>query len=67
MALFVIALVAGFAQFGAVASLDDVARHFGHHASSESLQNVVGLSGSVLGIGLAILRLAGRHATRVPR
>jgi MFS family permease len=60
--LFVIALVAGFAQFGAVASLDDVARHFGHHASSESLQNVVGLSGSVLGIGLAILRLASLGA-----
>jgi MFS family permease len=62
LALFVIALVAGFAQFGAVASLDDVARHFGHHASSQSLQNVVGLSGSELGIGLAILRLASLGA-----
>lgn len=57
-----VALVAGFAQFGAVASLDDVARHFGHHASSQSLQSVVGLSGSVLGIGLAILRLASLGA-----
>jgi SHS family lactate transporter-like MFS transporter len=55
-------LVAGFAQFGAVASLDDVARHFGHHASSQSLQSVVGLSGSMLGIGLAILRLASLGA-----
>lgn len=62
VALFLIALVAGFAQFGAVASLDDVARHFGHHASSESLQSVVGLSGSVLGIGLAILRFASLGA-----
>lgn len=62
IALFVVALVAGFAQFGAVASLDDVARHFGHHASSQSLQSVVGLSGSVLGIGLAILRLASLGA-----
>jgi AAHS family benzoate transporter-like MFS transporter len=61
-ALFVIALVAGFAQFGAVASLDDVARHFGHHANKESLQSVVGLSGSVLGIGLAVLRLASLGA-----
>ncbi len=58
VALFLVALVAGFAQFGAVASLDDVARHFGHPATSQSLQSVVGLSGSVLGTGLAILRLA---------
>jgi MFS transporter, AAHS family, benzoate transport protein len=62
VALFVIAMVAGFAQFGAVASLDDVARHFGHHASSQSLQNVVGLSGSELSIGLAILRFASLGA-----
>ncbi|MGA2124435.1 MAG: MFS transporter, partial [Acidimicrobiales bacterium] len=62
IALFVIALVAGFAQFGAVASLDDVARHFGHPAASQSLQNVVGLSGSELGIGLAILRFASLGA-----
>ncbi|MFZ0768861.1 MAG: MFS transporter [Acidimicrobiales bacterium] len=61
-ALFLIALVAGFAQFGAVASLDDVARHFGHHASSQTIQSVVGLSGSVLGIGLAILRFASLGA-----
>ena len=62
IALFAIALVAGFAQFGAVASLDDVARHFGHHTSRDSLQSVVGLSGSVLGIGLAVLRLASLGA-----
>jgi AAHS family benzoate transporter-like MFS transporter len=62
VALFVVALVAGFAQFGAVASLADVARHFGHHASTHSLQSVVGLSGSVLGIGLAVLRLASLGA-----
>ncbi|MHB8379526.1 MAG: MFS transporter [Acidimicrobiales bacterium] len=62
VALFLIALVAGFAQFGAVASLDDVARHFGHHASRQSLQSVVGLSGSVLGVGLAILRFASLGA-----
>ncbi|HEY5267392.1 MAG TPA: MFS transporter [Acidimicrobiales bacterium] len=61
-ALFVVALVAGFAQFGAVASLDDVAKHFGHHANNQSLQSVVGLSGSVLGVGLAILRLASLGA-----
>ena len=45
-----------------MASLADVARHFGHHTSTHSLQSVVGLSGSVLGIGLAVLRLASLGA-----
>ena len=58
VALFFAALVAGFGQFGAVSSLNDVAQHFGHHGSGTSLKSVVGLSGSVLGLGLAILRLA---------
>ncbi len=62
IALFVVALVAGFAQFGAVASLEDVARHFGHPADQQSLQSVVGLSGSQLGVGLAVLRLASLGA-----
>lgn len=62
IALFLIALVAGFAPFGAVASLDKVASYFGHHSSSKSLQSVVGLSGSELGIGLAVLRLASLGA-----
>ncbi len=62
IALFLIALVTGFAPFGAVASLDKVASYFGHHSSSKSLQSVVGLSGSELGIGLAVLRLASLGA-----
>ena len=56
--LFLVALVAGFAQFGAISSLNDVAKHFGHLSSTRSLQSVVGLSGSMLGLGLAALRLA---------
>jgi MFS family permease len=60
--LFLVALVAGFAQFGAVASLNDVAKHFGHVTQSGSLKSQVGLSGSVLGLGLAILRLASLAA-----
>lgn len=56
--LFFIAMASGFAQFGAVASLNDVAHHFGHHTSAKTLQSVVGLSGSVLGIGLGALRLS---------
>ena len=62
VALFLIALFAGFAQFGAVASLNDVARHFGHLSSSGSLRSRVGLSGSMLGIGLGVLRLASLGA-----
>lgn len=60
--LFLVALAAGFAQFGAVTSLNDVARHFGHLSQSGSLKSVVGLSGSVLGIGLAVLRLVSLGA-----
>jgi len=60
--LFFAALVASFAQFGAVASLNDVARHFGHHGAGQSLQGEVGLSGSVLGLGLAVLRLSSLAA-----
>jgi MFS family permease len=60
--LFLVALVAGFAQFGAISSLNDVAKHFGHFSSTKSLQSVVGLSGSKLGLGLAALRLASLAA-----
>lgn len=60
--LFLVALAAGFGQFGAVASLNDVARHFGHIASGGSLKSAVGLSGSVLGLGLGVLRLASLAA-----
>lgn len=56
--LFAVALSAGFATFGSVTALDDVARHFGHVVSGHSIQDVVGLSGSVLGLGLSSLRAA---------
>lgn len=60
--LFLVACAASFAQFGSTTSLDDVARHFGHVTSSGSLRSVVGLSGSVLGIALAVFRLASLGA-----
>jgi MFS family permease len=62
LVLFLVALVAGFGQFGAVASLNDVAKHFGHVTSNGSLQSAIGLSGSVLGLGLATLRVASLAA-----
>ena len=57
-ALALIALAAGYGQFGAVAALGDVARAFGHVVNGHSIAAQSGLSGAVLGGGLAILRLA---------
>lgn len=52
------ALAAGFAQFGATAALGDMARTFGADQSGASIAAKVGLSGTTLGIGLAVIRLA---------
>jgi YNFM family putative membrane transporter len=74
-----ISLAAGYGQFGAVAALGDVAKAFGHVVSGTSIVEQAGLSGTVLGVGLAVLRLAslgglplaavadrwGRHGTLV--
>ena len=48
----------GFAQFGATTALGDVARAFGETGEGTSVVARVGLSGTTLGIGLAIVRLA---------
>jgi MFS family permease len=53
-----IALASGFGQFGAVAALGDVSKQLGHMAAGASIADKVGLSGTSLGIGLAIIRLA---------
>ncbi len=60
--LFLGALAAGFAEFGATTSLNDVAHHFGHLAASNTLRSVVGLSGSSLGLGLAAYRVSSLGA-----
>ena len=52
------ALAAGFGQFGLVAALGDVAREFGRVAHGATIADQVGLSGTELGIGLAVIRLA---------
>jgi MFS family permease len=52
------ALAAGFAQFGATVALGDVARTFGADHAGTSIAAKVGLSGTTLGIGLAVIRLA---------
>jgi MFS family permease len=51
-------VAAGFAQFGATTALGDVARAFGGAGEGTSTVARVGLSGTTLGVGLAIVRLA---------
>ena len=58
VALALMAFASGFGQYGAVAALPDVAKHFGHVVHGNSLADQAGLSSTVLGVGLAILRIA---------
>jgi MFS family permease len=53
-----LSVAAGFAQFGAIAALGDIARSFGEVTDAGSVAAQAGLSGTVLGIGLAVIRLA---------
>src|SRR3984957_6058565 len=57
-----VALCAGFGQFGAVAALGNVAKGFGHVVSGTTIADQAGLSGTTIGIGLAVLRLASLAA-----
>ena len=58
----VAAFASGFGQFGVVAALGDVARGFGQVTHGATLADQAGLSGTDLGIGLAIMRLASLGA-----
>ena len=58
VAVAIAAFASGFAQFGVVAALGDVARGFGQVTSGATFADQAGLSGTDLGIGLAIIRLA---------
>jgi MFS family permease len=53
-----VAVAAGFGQFGLTATLGDVARHFGHVVHGTSITDQAGLSGTQLGLGLAVIRLS---------
>lgn len=53
-----ISVAAGFAQFGAAAALADVAAEFGEIATDVDDAQRLALSGTVIGIGLAVIRLA---------
>ena len=48
----------GYAQFSPAAILADVAEHFGERGAGDGVAAQAGLSGTVLGVGLAIVRVA---------
>jgi len=56
------AFAAGFGQFGVVAALGKVAKEFGRSTQGTTIADQAGLSGTALGIGLAIIRLASLGA-----
>ena len=56
------AAAAGFGQFGVVAALGDVARDFGRITEGATIADQAGLSASVLGAGLALIRLSSLPA-----
>jgi MFS family permease len=63
LALAATALASGFAQFAATAALGDIARAFGKETGAgDSVVAQVGLSGTTLGVGLAVIRLASLGA-----
>ncbi len=62
IALALLAFASGFGQFGVVTALGDVAKTFGHATSGATLRDQAGLSGTELGSGLAVIRLASLAA-----
>jgi MFS family permease len=58
----VAAMASGFGQFGVVAALGNVATSFGHVIRGTTVADQAGLSGTRLGAGLAVIRLASLAA-----
>ncbi len=61
----VLAIVSGYGQFGVTTVLGDVAETFGASTGDADPAAQVGLSATTLGIGLAVVRLAGLGALPV--
>lgn len=53
-----LSVASGYAQFGVFTALADVARAFGHGAANGASAAPLGLSGTALGLGLGVIRLA---------
>jgi MFS family permease len=62
VAAAIAAFASGFGQFGVVAALGNVAKGFGQANTGATLIAQAGISGTDLGIGLAIMRLASLGA-----
>ena len=58
LTLAVLVAAAGFCQFGVIAALADIADELGQPHGSESVAEQAGLSGTAIGVGLAVIRLA---------
>src|ERR1700678_2487957 len=58
VAVAIAAFASGFAQFGVVAALGSVAQGFGQVTHGATFADQAGLSGTDLGVGLAVIRLA---------
>jgi MFS family permease len=58
VAVALVVMAAGFGQFGAVAALADVAEAFGETKGDATIEEQAGLSGTALGIGLSVIRIA---------
>ncbi len=57
-----VSVASGYGQFGAVAALGDVAKALGHITHGATIAEQAGLSGTALGVGLAVIRLASLGA-----
>jgi MFS family permease len=63
LAAAALSAASGFAQFAATATLADVAAAFGHPTEQgTSAAETIGLAGTTLGLGLAVIRLASLGA-----
>jgi putative MFS transporter len=58
LAVAVVTAAAGFGQYGVTATLGDVATAFGDPGTGEGVLAEIGITGTRLGIGLAIIRAA---------
>ncbi|WP_334144136.1 MFS transporter [Rhabdothermincola sp.] len=58
----IVAAAAGLSLFAPAAVLPDIAEHFGHPLSGESLADQAGLPGTVLGAGLGLIRITALAA-----
>lgn len=58
LAVSVVTAAAGFGQFGVTATLGDVARAFGEPTAGDGVLAEVGMTGTRIGAGLAVIRLA---------